>query len=86
VRARVHLARAIAHGPTLLILEHPTATLTDAARLELADVVVTVTGARQLATLVITQDDDVARRVANRALRLEPATGAVKPVKKGWFR
>lgn len=86
VRARVHLARAIAHGPALLILEHPTATLTDAARLELVDRIVSVTEARRLATLVITQDDEVARRIANRALRLEPATGAVKPVKRGWFR
>ncbi len=86
VRARVHLARAIAHGPTLLILEHPTATLADAARVELADRIVSVTDARQLATLVITQDDEVARRIANRALRLEPATGALKPVKRGWFR
>jgi ABC-type lipoprotein export system ATPase subunit len=86
VRARVHLARAIAHGPTLLVLEHPTATLTDPARLELADRIVSVTAVRQLATLVITQDDEVARRIANRVLRLEPATGAVKPVKRGWFR
>jgi ABC-type transporter Mla maintaining outer membrane lipid asymmetry ATPase subunit MlaF len=86
VRARVHLARAIAHGPTLLILEHPTASLEGAARLELADCIVSVTDARQLATLVITQDDEVARRIANRVLRLEPATGAVQPVKRGWFR
>jgi putative ABC transport system ATP-binding protein len=86
LRARVHLARAIAHGPTLLILEHPTATLTDAARLDLADRIVSVTDSRQLATLVITRDDEVARRIATRALRLEPATGVLKPVKRGWFR
>ncbi len=86
VRARVHLARAIAHGPTLLILEHPTAALDGAARLELASDIVTVAEARQLATLLITQDDEVGRRIAQRVLRVEPATGAVKPVKRGWFR
>ena len=38
------------------------------------------------ATLVITKDDDFAKRAAPRALRLEPATGALTPIKKGWFR
>ena len=45
-----------------------------------------MTNSRQLATLVITNDDEFAKRAAHRALRLEPATGALKPIKKGWFR
>jgi hypothetical protein len=36
--------------------------------------------------LIITQDDEFARIVAQRALRLEPATGALKPIRRGWFR
>jgi hypothetical protein len=45
-----------------------------------------VTNGKQVATLVITNDDEFAKRAAHRALRLEPATGALKPIKKGWFR
>jgi ABC-type sulfate/molybdate transport systems ATPase subunit len=86
VRARIHLARAVALEPALLILEHPTAGLPDDARSALAADVASVTGARQLAALIITQDDAFATQVAHRALRLEPATGALKPVKRGWFR
>jgi hypothetical protein len=45
-----------------------------------------VADARTFATLVITTDDEFAKRAAHRALRLEPATGALKPIKRGWFR
>jgi branched-chain amino acid transport system ATP-binding protein len=85
-RARVHLARAVALGPSLLILEHPTAGLPDVARSTFADDVISVTDARRLATLVITQDDVFAKRVSPTPLRLEPATGHLKPIKRGWFR
>jgi len=86
VRARIHVARAIALDPALLILEHPTITLSQDARAAFISDVVAVTDARKLATLVITQDDEVARAMAARALRLEPATGTLKPAKRGWFR
>lgn len=85
-RVRVHIARAIALEPALLILEHPSANVPDAARRAFADDVAAMAEARALAALVITQDADFAQRVAHRALRLEPATGALKPVKRGWFR
>jgi ABC-type lipoprotein export system ATPase subunit len=86
VRLRIHLARAVALGPSLLLLEHPTATIPDHSRAAFADQVIAVTQHRGIGALVITQDDELARRVAHRALRLEPATGALKPVKRGWFR
>lgn len=86
VRVRIHLARAVALGPSLLLLEHPTATLPEQSRAAFADQVIAVTQHRGIGALVITQDDEFARRVAHRALRLEPATGTVKPVKRGWFR
>jgi predicted ABC-type transport system involved in lysophospholipase L1 biosynthesis ATPase subunit len=86
VRLRIHLARAVALGPSLLVLEHPTATISAEARPAFADQVIAVTQGRGIGALVITQDDELARRVAHRALRLEPATGVVKPVKRGWFR
>jgi ABC-type sulfate/molybdate transport systems ATPase subunit len=82
----VHLARAVALAPALLILEHPGADLEADVRRAFADCVASVTDAGVFATLVITKDDDFAKRAAHRALRLEPATGALKPIKRGWFR
>ena len=82
----MHLARAVALAPALLVLEHPGADLPAEERAAFADCVASVTDAGAFATLVITQDDDFAKRAAPRALRLEPATGALKPIKKGWFR
>jgi ABC-type transporter Mla maintaining outer membrane lipid asymmetry ATPase subunit MlaF len=86
VRVRIHLARAVALGPSLLLLEHPTATIPEPHRAAFADQVIAVTAGRGIGALVITQDDELARRVASRALRLEAATGVLKPVKRGWFR
>jgi nitrate/nitrite transport system ATP-binding protein len=86
IRARVHLARAVALAPALLVLEHPGADLQTDERAAFADCVASVTDGGAFATLVITQDDDFAKRAAHRALRLEPATGALKPIKRGWFR
>jgi ABC-type transporter Mla maintaining outer membrane lipid asymmetry ATPase subunit MlaF len=86
IRVRIHLARAVALRPSLLLLEHPTATVPQPQRAAFADQVIAVTQGRGIGALVITQDDELARRVANRALRLEPATGVLKPVKRGWFR
>ncbi len=88
IRARVHLARAVALEPVLLILEHPTAAVPEHAREALAKDFVTVTAVRRLAALVITQDDAFARAAADRALTLEGATGALKPLKstkRSWF-
>ena len=86
IRARMHLARAVALAPALLVLEHPGADLQADARAAFADCIAAVTDACTFATLVITTDDDFAKRAAHRALRLEPATGALKPIKRGWFR
>lgn len=85
VRARVHVARAVALEPRLAILEHPTATLEDRARGAFAADVARVLETRSLAALVITQDDLFAARVAHRRLMLQPATGELKPRRRGWF-
>ena len=86
IRASVHLARAVALAPALLILEHPGAELSASERVALAERVAAVADAAGLAALVITGDDEFAKTSAHRALRLQPATGALKPIKKGWFR
>lgn len=85
IRTRVHLARAVALDPKLLILEHPTAGIAPGTREALAKDVVSVTDARRLTALVITQDEEFARMVGHRALRFEPATGALKPLRRGWL-
>ena len=71
--------------PALLVLEHPTAGIPDSGRVAYAETFVAVTEAR-LAALVITQDEAFASLAGHRALRLEPVTGALKPVRRGWFR
>ena len=83
VRARVHLARAIALQPALLVLEHPTLGIDEGERDALARDVFSVTRQRRQAALIITQDEAFATASADRALRLEPATGALKPVGRG---
>jgi len=88
IRARVHLARAVALNPKLLVLEHPTAGIADADKIGLAKSAAAVAQARQLAMLAITQDLEFAETLAHRPLALEPATGALVPwrKKRGWFR
>ena len=87
-RARVHLARAAALGPKMLVLEHPTADVADADRKAFGRDVARVTEARGLAAVAITMDLDFAEAFAHRSLALEAATGALKPWKRkrGWFR
>ena len=85
VRARVHLARAIALDPGLLVMEHPTANVPAVGRTAFADDVMKVTKDRRLTTLVITQDVAFAARVAQRVLDLQPASGDLKPARRGWL-
>ena len=87
-RARIHLARAVALEPRLLVLEHPTAGLAEMDRVPLAQSIAAVADVRKLAMLVITQDPEFAAIVAHRSLALEPATGALVSWKRkrGWFR
>lgn len=87
-RARVHLARAAALGPKMLVLEHPTVDVAEADRKAFGRDVARVAEARGLAAVAITMDLDFAEEFAHRSLALEGATGALKPWKRkrGWFR
>ncbi len=85
VRARVHLARAIALDPVILVLEHPTAAVPELARDAYAADLARVTAGRAMATLMLTQDEGFARKVATKTLRLNPATGALRVLRRGWF-
>jgi ABC-type transporter Mla maintaining outer membrane lipid asymmetry ATPase subunit MlaF len=86
VRARLHFARALALDPALLLLEHPTAGVEEKARGPLGEDIARALEGRGLTTLVISQDESFDVRVAHRTLRLQPATGELKPLRRGWFR
>lgn len=80
VRMRIHLARALALSPQLLLMEHPTAALEAADRPGLADDVRRVVDGRGMTLLACSQDREFARRVATRHLQLHPGTGALNPL------
>jgi len=88
VRVRVHLARALALDPTLVLIEHPTADVDEAVKAPLAVDLARAIEARQVSALIVTLDVEFAGMVAHRSLQLQPATGALVPWKKtrGWFR
>jgi ABC-type lipoprotein export system ATPase subunit len=86
-RARVHLARAAALAPKMLVLEHPTLDVAEADRKAFGRDVARVAEARGLAAVAVTMDLDFAEAFAHRSLALEAATGALRPWKRkrGWF-
>ena len=85
VRVLAHLARALASGPDLIVVEHPTAEVAAEARAPLASTVARACEARRVTTLILTNDEAFAKAVAPRNLRLDGATGQLKPLRKGWF-
>jgi ABC-type transporter Mla maintaining outer membrane lipid asymmetry ATPase subunit MlaF len=87
VRARAHLVRALALGPELLLMEHPSAVLAGAERAAFGSVVRHACEARALTTLMISLDAEFSAVAADRVLTLEPATGALKsPGRRSWFK
>lgn len=75
-RLRLHLARALAPGPQLLILEHPTASLGDTtAAAAFGRILDRVSRARDLAVFALTTDDAFARASGAVRYRLDSATG-----------
>ena len=82
IRARVHVARAVALEPALLMLEHPTLGI---AQRERAARWPRTSRRCSNARAAGGPDHHAGRhlrdRVAHRALRLEPATGALKPIR-----
>ena len=85
IRMRAHLVRAVALDPSLLILEHPTAGLAAGEGKPFGEVVARVAGARNLATLIISEDEPFSTAAATRRLALHAATGDLKPPRKRFF-
>ena len=84
VRARAHLARAMALGPSLLIMEHPTIGFAAGQAAPFGETVARAAAARSLATLIISEDADFSSAAATRRLTLQPATGELR-AKKRWL-
>src|SRR5207253_2359278 len=79
VRARVHLARAIALDPQLLLMEHPTAAVEENERARYGGVVARVCERRTLTIVAVTQDLQFAAAATHETFTLEGATGRLVP-------
>ena len=78
VKMRVHLARALALGPKLLIGEHPSAALPRATVAAFGADLLRVAQSRALALVVITADDVLAKAIGGQRLELVPASGELR--------
>lgn len=78
VQVRVHLARAVALGPRILLAEHPTATLPREAVAAFGSDLARVARERKLALLAITADEALARAIGGQRLELVAASGELK--------
>lgn len=84
-RARVRLGRALALEPSVLLLEHPSATLAGQDTKEFGELVRRVAEVRGVAAVTLTADATFADTVAARVLHLEAGTGRLAPKRRGWF-
>jgi ABC-type transporter Mla maintaining outer membrane lipid asymmetry ATPase subunit MlaF len=83
-KLRVRLGRAIALGPDLLLMEHPTATLRREDVAGFAALVRRVAQRWRLAVVAVTADEEFASAVTPHVLRLRPADGALLPQAERW--
>ena len=84
VKARCRVARALASGPAVLLLEHANALVPEGAAAfgrEIARLAKT----RGMAVLALTTDETFASAVADKVFILDAATGQLKP-RGGWRR
>lgn len=86
-RARVHLARAVATGPLMLLLEHPTVGLDGpAAGSAFGRVLRQVADARRIGWLALTDDPDFVAASGARSCRMMAATGVIVNNNSWWRR
>ena len=85
LRARLHLAKAIALRPQLLLMEHPTAALDEPSRAAYGAVVARACEQRGLTLIAVSQDPAFSASVAGRSLTLQPATGQLVVARRSWW-
>jgi ABC-type transporter Mla maintaining outer membrane lipid asymmetry ATPase subunit MlaF len=85
MQMRVHLARALATDPRVLLLEHPTVSLPRDTVAAFAGLVRRVSERRGLAAIALTGDKEFADEMAETALTLQPGTGKLTST-RGWRR
>ena len=84
-RARLRFGRALALGPSVLLLEHATATVDRPSAIVFARDIRRAAAGRGIATLTIGADADFASAVADQILTLDPATGRLAARRRRWF-
>jgi ABC-type transporter Mla maintaining outer membrane lipid asymmetry ATPase subunit MlaF len=84
-RLRAHLAKALALGPQMLLLEHPTLPLDGQDTRPFAATIRRVAEARRLTVVALTEDAAFADVVATRSYKLNGGTGALTST-RGWRR
>lgn len=77
---RIHLARALALGPRMLMAEHPSASLPRETVSAFGADLARLARSRGLALLALTADDELAKAIGGQRLELVPATGELKPI------
>jgi ABC-type polar amino acid transport system ATPase subunit len=87
VRMRVHLARALALRPRVILLEHPTAAVQPETVAALAADTARVLAEERLTTLAVSNDDVFCDIVSQRTYRLNAATGRLSTAGRlrRWF-
>jgi ABC-type lipoprotein export system ATPase subunit len=85
VRARVHLARALALDPHVLLMEHPTAALERTDARPYAELVRRLAEARAVTLVAVSNDREFTEIVATSSLKLNPGTGVLSST-QGWRR
>jgi ABC-type transporter Mla maintaining outer membrane lipid asymmetry ATPase subunit MlaF len=85
-RARVRLGRALALDPDVVLMEHPTATVSRDSVAAFGRVIRAAAERRRAATLSLTADAEFAAAVATRVLNLDPASGRLAERRRGWLR
>jgi ABC-type transporter Mla maintaining outer membrane lipid asymmetry ATPase subunit MlaF len=78
LRARIRLARALAFDPAVIVLEHPTATLSPEEAKLYAAVIKNVGAARDVTLVGLTADEKFAEQACGRLLVWQPATGELR--------
>jgi ABC-type transporter Mla maintaining outer membrane lipid asymmetry ATPase subunit MlaF len=84
LRAKVRLARALALDPLVMVLEHPTATLSQEELKPYATTLGEIWERRKLTLVALSMDEKFGKALGGRLLVWQPASGEFKE-RRGWF-